>query len=328
MAKRTGRQYKRHKPSKRVRYRVRNWRAYERALVRRGEITLWFDRRLVKNWRPAKTGQRGAPPTYSAAVIVCMLTLKAVFHLANREVEGLVKSILKLMRVKLPTPDHTTVSRRGGRLRVALPVQAARGPVHLLLDSTGVQIFGPSAWREWQDQHWRQTQLGQQDFRKLHLALDADTQEIVAVEVTDQHEHDKEQVEPLLAQVPGAIARVTADGNYDFNSTREAIAARGARDVIPPRADAVIRPSQPRPERDQAVRRIALLGSRKAWKRESGYHVRSLIETTIYRLKARLGQRLRSREKTRQIQEVRIWCGVLNRMTRLGLPDSVPILTH
>jgi IS5 family transposase len=307
---------------------VRNWRAYDRALVRRGEITLWLDRRLVRHWRAPKSGKRGASPTYTDAVIACLLTLKAMFHLSNREVEGLVRSLLKLMRVKLPTPDHTTVSRRGGRLALALPVQAASEPVHLLLDSTGVQIFGPSAWREWQDQHWRQTQRGQHDFRKLHLAVNADTQEIVAVEVTDKFEHDKEQVARLLAQVPSAIARVTADGNYDFNSAREAIAARGARDVIPPRADAVIQPAHPRPERDQAVRRIAQLGSRKAWKVESGYHRRSLIETAIYRLKTRLGHRLRSREKTRQIQEARIWCGVLNRLTRLGLPDSVPILTR
>lgn len=325
MAKTSRRHSRRSPKAPRVRYRVRNWRAYDRALVRRGEITLWFERDLLKHWTPAPSGRRGAPQTYTDAVIACMLTLKAVFHLSNREAEGWVQSILKLMRVKRPTPDHTTLSRRGGRLQVALPVQGSAEPLHVLLDSTGVQIIGPSAWREWQTTRWRQAQRGRRDFRKIHLALDAETQEFVAVEVTDKLGHDKEQVEPLLAQIPGAIARVTADGNYDFNSVREAVEARGARDVIPPRADAIIHRATRRPERDQAVRLIQQLGSRAAWKQQVGYHRRSLIETAISRLKGRLGQRLRSREKTRQIQEVRIWCGVLNRMSHLGLPHSVPV---
>ena len=311
--------------SRHIRYRVRNWRDYDRALVRRGEITLWFDRCLVKAWKPPKSNRRGASRRYSEAVIVCVLTLKAVFHLSNREVEGLVRSLLKLMRVRLPTPDHTTLSRRAGQLEVPLSPSASREPLQVLLDSSGVQIMGSSAWREWQNARWRQAQSGRQDFRKIHLALNAESGEIVAVEVTDKFEHDKEQVTPLLAQIPGEIDQVIADGNYDFHSAREAIEARGAREVIPPRVDAVINPHVPRPERDRAIRRIRRLGSRTAWKREAGYHRRNLVETAFSRMKRRLGQRLSSRKKSRQIQEGRIWCCVLNQMAHVGLPKSIAV---
>jgi len=311
--------------SRRIRYRVRNGQAYDRALVRRGEITLWFDRCLVKAWKPPKSNRRGASRRYSEAVIVCVLTLKAVFHLSNREVEGLVRSLLKLMRVRLPTPDHTTLSRRAGQLEVPLSPSASREPLQVLLDSSGVQIVGPSAWREWQNARWHQAQRGRQDFRKIHLALNAENGEIVAVEVTDKFEHDKEQVAPLLAQIPGEIDQVIADGNYDFNSARETIETHRARDIIPPRVDAVILPHVPRPERDRAIRRIKQLGDRTAWKREVGYHRRSLVEAAFSRMKRRLGQRLSSREKSRQIQEGRIWCCVLNRMAQVGLPKSMAV---
>jgi IS5 family transposase len=127
--------------------------------------------------------------------------------------------------------------------------------------------------------------------------------------------------------VADPIGQVTADGNYDFDTCREAIRARGARDLIPPRANAVIDPRHPRPERDAALRQIARLGSRKAWKKRVGYHRRSLIETAFSRLKRRLGQRLSSREKSRQITEANIWCRVMNALTQLGLPDTVPIGT-
>jgi IS5 family transposase len=292
-------------------------------------VTIWFDPRLTQRWRHAQQplGKRGAPFHYRPALMVCMLTLKAVYHLSNRETEGLMRSLLRLMGPARRVPDHTTLSRRGRQLKVPLASLPARGPVHLLLDSSGLQIQGVSPWREWQQARWRKAQAGRQDFRKIHLAVNADAQEFVAVELTDKFEHDKNLVEALLQPVADPIGQVTADGNYDFDTSREAIRARGARDLIPPRANAVIDPRHPRPERDAALRQIARLGSRKAWKKRVGYHRRSLIETAFSRLKRRLGQRLSSREKSRQITEANIWCRVMNALTQLGLPDTVPIGT-
>jgi IS5 family transposase len=317
------------KKARTTRYRVQNWPKYDRALARRGSVTIWFDPRLTQRWRHAQQppGKRGAPFHYRPALMVCMLTLKAVYHLSNRETEGLMRSLLRLMGPARRVPDHTTLSRRGRQLKVPLASLPARGPVHLLLDSSGLQIQGVSPWREWQQARWRKAQAGRQDFRKIHLAVNADAQEFVAVELTDKFEHDKNLVEALLQPVADPIGQVTADGNYDFDTCREAIRARGARDLIPPRANAVIDPRHPRPERDAALRQIARLGSRKAWKKRVGYHRRSLIETAFSRLKRRLGQRLSSREKSRQITEANIWCRVMNALTQLGLPDTVPIGT-
>ena len=108
---------------------------------------------------------------------------------------------------------------------------------------------------------------------------------------TDKHVHDNRLVEPLLAQVSGKVRQVTADGNYDFQAARLPIRARGATDLIPPRADAVIVPDWPRPGRDQALKLIARWGGRAAWKRHIGYHQRSLIETAFSPMKGRLGPR-------------------------------------
>jgi hypothetical protein len=326
MAKPNRIHFRRPRAVRKVKYRVPNWRRYEQALSQRGAVTLWVDQRWLSRWyRRERAGKRGAPFIYSAGLIVCMLMLKAVYHLSNRETEGLLRSLLRLMRARYPVPDHTTLSRRGRRLYVPLRRQPQHRPLDLLLDSTGLQLVGVSPWRAWQGARWRQAQTGNQDFRKIHLALNAETQSIEAVEVTDKHVHDNRLVEPLLARVKGTIRQVTADGNYDFEAARLPIRARGALDLIPPRADAVIIPAWPRPGRDQALKLIARLGGRAAWKRQTGYHQRSLIETAFSRMKGRLGQRLRSREKSRQITEVRVWCQVLNRMAQLGLPHSQPV---
>ncbi len=318
-----------HRPRavRKVRYRVPNWHHYDQALVQRGAVTLWVNQRGLNHWYcRERTGQRGAPFIYSAGLIMCMLMLKAVYHLSNRETEGLMRSLLRLLRARYPVPDHTTLSRRGRQLYVPLRRPPQHRPLDLLLDSTGLQLVGVSPWRAWQGARWRQAHTGQQDFRKIHIALNVAAQAIEAVEVTDKHVHDNRLVEPLLAQVKGALRQVAADGNYDFQTARLPIRARGALDLIPPRADAVIVPAWPRPGRDQALKLIARLGGRAAWKRHTGYHQRSLIETAFSRMKGRLGQRLRSREKSRQIAEVRVWCRVLNQMAALGLPHSQPVL--
>lgn len=318
------------KTPKAVRYRVQNWPKYERALRQRSNIQLWLDPDLLRRWPRAEqpSGRRGAPCYYSPAVIVCMLTLKALYHLSHRDVEGFVRSLLQAQHLRRRVPDHTTLSRRGRHLSVPLDVRPSRTPIHVLLDSSGVQIRGVSPWREWQQVRWRRAQAGRQDFRKIHVALNAETHEFVAVEVTDKLEHDQNPVPALLEAIRTPIAQVTADGNYDFRRAREAIAARGARAIIPPRVTAAINPRDPQPERDAAVRWIQTHATGRAgWKKRSGYHRRSLVEAAFSRWKGRLGSRLASREKSRQITEVLIGCRLLNHFTHLGRPETQRVPT-
>ena len=99
-------------PKYKTSYRIKNWPQYEQSLRNRGDITVWLSRDSVDAWTPLKNGKRGGQPIYSDIVIETSLTLRLVFHLPLRQAAGFLKSILKLMDLYLPCPDHTTVSRR------------------------------------------------------------------------------------------------------------------------------------------------------------------------------------------------------------------------
>jgi hypothetical protein len=128
-------------------YRIRNWAEYDTSLRRRRSLTFWISPELLDNWTTKeKTGERGASPKYTAA-IETLATVKYLFRHASRQAEGLLASIFELMQVRLPVPDHTTLSRRLARLNVRLPVQAASGARHVVCDSTGVKVYGEGEWK-------------------------------------------------------------------------------------------------------------------------------------------------------------------------------------
>lgn len=115
------------RPRRKARYHIRNWREYDRALVKRGALTLWVDEAVASQWWHEGPKQRGAQPTYSDMAIETVLTLKEVFHLPNRASEGLARSLMELLGLDLDVPDHSTLSRRGKTVPVRLPRQAT-GP--------------------------------------------------------------------------------------------------------------------------------------------------------------------------------------------------------
>jgi hypothetical protein len=125
----------------RQRHRVTNWAEYDAGLRARGSLTVWFSPEAIGGWRAeARTG-RGGQPKYSNLAIATALTLRAVFRLALRQAEGLIGSILQLLGLDLAVPDHSTLSRRAETLEVPQP-RRRRGPVHLLVDSTGLRLCG------------------------------------------------------------------------------------------------------------------------------------------------------------------------------------------
>ena len=126
---------------KKTKYAVRNWKEYNRSLVNRGSLTFWISEDLLSNWIvKEKTGERGASPRYSGAAIEAMAMVKFVFHQAGRQSCGLVASIFSLMKVDLPVPDHSTVSRRMAGIVVRLPLKAGTQARHIVCDSTGVKV--------------------------------------------------------------------------------------------------------------------------------------------------------------------------------------------
>src|SRR5881296_3170440 len=174
------------------RHRVTNWAAYEAGLRQRGSLTVWFTDEAIRAWRAEPRTTPGGQPWYSALAILTALTLRAVFRLGLRQTEGLIGSILRLLGLELRVPDHTTLSRRAGTLEVPRS-RSGSGPLHLLVDSTGLKLGGPGEWLV--EKHGTRTR---RSWRKLHLGVDADTGKIIAADLTSNETDDGSQVGPLL----------------------------------------------------------------------------------------------------------------------------------
>ena len=304
------------------RRRVTNWAEYDAALRQRGSLTVWFTEEAVAAWEAEPRTTPGGQPHYSDLAITTALTLKAVFRLALRQTEGLIGSLLRLLGLALSVPDHTTLSRRAETLEVPRP-RSGTEPVHLLVDSTGLKLYGAGEWLV--EKHGTKTR---RSWRKLHLGRDADTGQIIAATLTTQDVDDASQVGPLLDQVDGQIASFTGDGAYDQDGVYASVAERHpeAAVIVPPRSTAVpsataeTAPTQ----RDRHLELIAEKG-RMAWQRASGYTKRARAEATIGRFKRVIGDGLRSRTDERRATEMDVAVQVLNRMLELGRPESVRI---
>ena len=202
-------------------------------------------------------------------------------------------------------------------------------PRHLVVDSTGAKGNGEG---EWQVRQYGWTQ--RRTWRKLHLVMDAETGEITAETLTEAGTDDASQVRPLLRQTEGEVERFYGDGAYDGWRVHHALAypksgsSPPIEAVIPPRCDAAIRTAKRRyrhiEARNERVRQIHRKG-RKRWKRESGYHRRSIVESTMSRYKRILGPQLLARSWSGQQTEARIGCAILNRMMQLGKPQTVRV---
>ena len=219
------------------RHRVTNWAEYDAALRQRESLTIWFSEEAVATWRAEPRTTRGGQPHYSALAIRTALTLRAVFGLALRQTEGLIGSILRLLGLDLAVPDHSTLSRRAETLEVPKPCPSSRGPIHLLVDSTGLRLCGPGEWLI--EKHGTRRRRA---WRKLHIGVDADTRQVLASELTSNDVDDGSQVEPLLDQIPGPLTSVIGDGAYDQAGIYSAVVKRypDADVTIPPRSPAVL----------------------------------------------------------------------------------------
>ena len=289
-------------------YRTTNWRSYNAALKQRGSLLIWFDLETV--WLAEPGGKRGRSATFTDAAIQVCLTLKSLFGLPLRQATGLVASLLELAGLDWPVPDFSTLCRRQKGLNVAIPYRQSNGALHLLIDSTGIKAEGDGEWHAKKHGPSKPRQ-----WRKVHLGIDADTLEIRAIEVTGSRVGDAPILPELLAQIPAdqPIDKVSADGAYDTRACHAAIAARSdARSWLETTPGA-----QARNEILRATRRLG----RTIWRRWSGYHRRSLVETKMRCFKL-LGERVMARDFDRQVAELQIRAAILNRFTALGTPQT------
>jgi len=310
---------------KKPKYGVRNWRDYSRSLRNRGSITFWISEELVEKWLVREeSGDRGRPSVYTDEAIVAMAGLKFVFHQAGRQTSGLVASVFCLMKVSLPVPDHSTVSRRLSRCAVELPIKPSTKARHIVCDSTGVKVYGDGEWRvRTHGASKRRT------WRKLHLHVDEATSEIIVAGASKNSVSDDQIFASMLDVNQEEIEQISADGAYDTWKVYDAVKHRKIERVaIPPRKNARIKQhgnsNQEPIIRDQNLRRIRRCG-RKQWKLEAHYHRRSLAETAMFRFKQIFTDKLQSRKIENEFQEMFIKCSLLNRMTHLGMPQSYKV---
>ena len=302
-------------------YRVRNWREYETGLRARGSLTVWLgltDGKLA-NWNSPRPTRRkpGRQRKYSNHAIETTVTLGLVFGLASRQTEGFLRSRLTLLNLDNDVPAHSTISRRKARLgKVASYERRTVKPVHLRIDSSGLSVH-VGQWR---------TPPKARDYRKLHLAVDEQTSDVVACELTSKRARDASRVASLVGQIERPIASAKADAAYDTGDVYKTLenhrAHRSPKVLIPPRKGAQLAlDSAGTRQRNRNIRARSRVGKRK-WYVASGYSRRSKVETTFHRYKAILGSAMRARGLASQRVEVRLGCKILNTMTALGIPDG------
>lgn len=310
-------------------YRVRNWKDYNKSLVNRGSITYWFSKNMLSYWEanPKSEGGKGRPEKYPDKLIESSLVLRQLFNLTLRATEGLVRSLIELMGLSYDVPTYSTLSKRSKKLCINLRVKKQSAPRHVLVDSTGIQVIGEGEWKTLQ--HGK---TNCQVWRKLHLAIDAENQTILAGKMTESVCLDGNHLPGLINKIEGPIAQITGDGAYDKKNCYEIAYKRKAKPVFPPQHNASMQRNKVKKNpalkaRDDAIQFIGRNEDRadklKDWKHANDYHRRSLIETMMFRMKTIFGDRMRSRSYDNQQTDLMVRCYIINKINKLGLPQSV-----
>lgn len=291
--------------------RKRNWRNYNKQLIQRGSLTFLIEPNLLRNLGVKKTSRKGRPLQFSDAVIEILAFVKVHYKLAYRSLQGFASFFLSKFLPDHKTPSYSLICKRIKDLGKRLPVfPSIRGAV-IILDSSGMKVYGEGEWKVKIHGRGRPRK-----WVKVHLAIDADTQQIVAESVTESTVADSKMVTSLLSQMKKRPSRVLADGAYDKQEAREAIKAGKADPIIPPPRNAKY--AFKNDERDRAVLEILGLGgderARSLWGKLTGYNMRVLVESAFSSIKRLFGERFFSKTIERQKVESRIRCHIINRM--------------
>jgi transposase len=306
------------------RYRMDNWSEYNRALINRGSITVWIEGDSQKRWfaTPSK-GKLGRPQTYSDDAILLLLVLREVYHLPLRALQGYAVSIFLLMRLSLKVPSYTQISRRASQLNRRLRTPNRRKPVDIVFDSTGLKIYGEGEWKV--RTHGKDKR---RKWKKFHVGIDPQTQEVLVFELTDNSSGDAETAEIMLERIRGRLGTISGDGAYDSGKLRDKVLKRGGRNLYPPPKNAKYKGARSGWERERDIMLAEIQGlggdeeARKLWKKMKGYYRRSLVETTMFRLKRLFGDRLRNRKEENQQAEIFSKILILNKFLEIGKPKN------
>lgn len=304
-------------------YKITNWSAYNQSLINRGSLTIWISEDIASWWYDDGPAQVGGQYVYADKCIECLLTLKVVFGLGYRQLQGFSQSLLSLLQVDLVCPSYSQIQRRSSQVEIDMVAPKAKGNLYIVADSTGMKVYGEGEWKVRKHGYTKR-----RTWRKLQLGVDASTGYIYASLLTENSADDAAQVPDLLEQIQEPIERFSGDGAYDKSKCWDVLDQYGIEGIIPPRKDAVYWVDEQDQlldhDRNRILQRIDEIG-RKEWKSESGYHRRSLSETAMFRYKTIFGPKLYSRKFDKQKAENSIKVRALNMMTAQGMPVSIKV---
>lgn len=305
-----------------AKYRIRNWKDYNKSLVQRGNITIWFSQDAIDKWRAVPTGKRGRPSIYSDDAILATLLIRFVFHLPLRALEGFLSSFVLALGMSLRIPSYSQICRRAQLLGKDLQRLSKKKITDLVIDSTGLKVYGEGEWKVRQHGYSKR-----RTWRKLHLAICPDSNEILFVKLTDNKTPDHKIYPQFIKAAPKTVKRTFGDGAYDRMICYRANYDHGSTAIIPPQKNGQCRTDALLLERNKSLLEIKGLGgdenARKLWKKLKGYHRRSLAETGMYRFKRLFGSDLKCRTFQGQRSEAYVKAKALNIMTSLGMPQSL-----
>nr|WP_139709061.1 IS5 family transposase [Aeromonas allosaccharophila] len=293
---------------------ITNWPQYNKSLINRGSLTFRVDTEAMNNWfYHDHHGRRGRSQLYTDQTICTFLMLKGIFNLTLRATQGLLDSLFELRNVPLCAPDYSCVSKRARTVKVSYRQLAKRCITDLVIGSIGLKVFGEGEWKV--RKHGADKR---RVWRKLHLAVDPVTHDIVAAEVSLENIHDAEVLPTLLNPLRHKLGRVYADGAYDSKASHRLISRKRATACILPRKNAGL--SEKGHPRNEAVL-VARKEGLAHWKKISGYHRRSLAETAMYRFKQLLAAgKISLRNYNGQVGEVMVYVSAINKLNTLGMP--------
>lgn len=291
-----------------------NWPLYNKSLINRGNITFWFSKDLAKSWyNKERSGEQGAPRTYSQSAIDALSLIRFRFSLTLRATQGFGASLVQLMGLSLQIPDYTTLGRRLKKASRTIGAKIQSGkPLHVVIDSTGLKVFGEGEWKVRQHGYSKR-----RTWMKLHLAVDESDNQILSAVLTDNSYKDNEVFEEVMMDIESEVTQATGDGAYDSKNCWSWTEDHGVYGVFPPSKGAKLKvhgnTKQQPLQRDEHIRLQRRLG-KKGWKKKTKYSRRSIAETAMYRFKTILGDELSSRKLENQIAEAILKCKILNMM--------------
>lgn len=324
------------KSPNKYKYKVTNWKVYNNSLKKRGQVTIWLSAKLLSVWKNLDVIKiTFGEQIYPDSIIEFCLLVKNIYHLPLRQTTGFIADLLALQGLEdYCVPDYSTLCRRAKHLRISFSrTLQQKNNIHVLVDSTGLKVYGQGEWmvkKHGASKH--------RTWLKLHLCVDANTQEIVANLLTNNSIDDSNAAKEMLKEYQNNLLSLAGDGAYDKFFFREFLGSEIAQ-KIPPPCNAVVKTGTakvPIPEylvqRNQAIERIKEVGSEDGsplrWKKEIGYHRRSLVETTMFRYKMIFGDKATSRVEETQITEASIKCKILNKFTTIGMPKTIRIFKN